>query len=828
MANEYAVLQRRPPFTGISNANLTAGDVTGASEALNIDLVNPESPKEARVQKRAGFRRLQSFADTCTALLPYSEPVLPNLVSAMNAAPSAYGALIYKADGNIATWATAVFQLDNPLASRLVIEPIDTAPFLRVSYGGYAVDLTGMSTLADLLPALVLLGAVSAHVYATDDTYTQYYPTSDELAAAIPLSTLHPLDSTDLYIAVSGRCIMPCVAASQFIQPSLHERPLLKAGVYPYLGMFMSPATSSFVPMVACDGFSTFIPDMKVEAGPTAAAGANFYECAVQMVYETSQGNDELPYRFVGPLSDRSAATGALNITWTVNPGNTLAGMPGPLYINTVNPATRQFSFTANGTAIPGAARYGRSYYQGSIEADTSIGNGTSTTGGTIQNIGTITTFGTTTSVHRVKYRFYRTKAQTTAAAATTAPLYFVAESALNNLASGSPYIDSVADASLTSPYLQEPITADLTVVDTVGLASMVVHQTALVLGYRSGKVAVSLPDNPFCYSTSRSFQMNGPVLALASKADILYVFLPDGIYAVSGVAGTADSAIQKISDVSVQPISGIQNVVSGFHGSSLAFIGHDQRVYIIDGAQVSPVPNLSVALSTLSPPTVLSLGYYPAVAGEVCAQRTTYAAVHRKWFCGTVGSRDLDVLDHALRWTRYRLPRPLQDLESINGRLVCLLIEPSGTALWELTDDLHSDAGEDIEFRYASMWEDLGDPRTEKQFNRVQVDVVDNVTQNTTLTVATEINYEVGRTLHSVDFDLRLSLGWGESAWGMFPWGDPNQTNVVVPLGNQRARSLRVIFSETSTKPVSLSGWNIEVAATGIHAKNGFPITSA
>jgi hypothetical protein len=211
---------------------------------------------------------------------------------------------------------------------------------------------------------------------------------------------------------------------------------------------------------------------------------------------------------------------------------------------------------------------------------------------------------------------------------------------------------------------------------------------------------------------------------------------------------------------------------------------------------------------------------------GEALSRvRTAFITENSATVIGIVGQSVLHVLDSKLRWSQYSLPGTLRDVKDCGGHLTVLIGTGDGSEVWELDSTATADEGEDIEWRYASQWEDLEDPRTQKQFHALHVDLSEGASQNTELTVRTEYDYLPGKLGTEIDVALRVGQGWGNQAWGRAPWGDKNQTQVVVPLGNEKHRSMRVVFS--GTKNLAISGWSIEAIGSGASAKNGTSSTA-
>jgi len=124
------------------------------------------------------------------------------------------------------------------------------------------------------------------------------------------------------------------------------------------------------------------------------------------------------------------------------------------------------------------------------------------------------------------------------------------------------------------------------------------------------------------------------------------------------------------------------------------------------------------------------------------------------------------------------------------------------------------------ISFSYKTHWEALGEPSVFKKFLRIKVHSLDATlddfeTDKFQLTVETEHDYRLV-TISSLSLDFSGgSLGWGESPWGSFPWGESRLEQLTSKLASQKAKSLRLLLSNSTThQNVLISGYELEIAA--------------
>ena len=131
----------------------------------------------------------------------------------------------------------------------------------------------------------------------------------------------------------------------------------------------------------------------------------------------------------------------------------------------------------------------------------------------------------------------------------------------------------------------------------------------------------------------------------------------------------------------------------------------------------------------------------------------------------------------------------------------------------WDYADNVEPIGGtlEDA-WEYASQWEPLQQPSLLKKFLKLRVYALEEIANNRfNLSVIQELNYQRENTRTS--FDLMLSgAGYGQSAYGTDPYGDPANSTVTHTLNRDRSTSTRFRFrNSTLHENVILTGWEIE-----------------
>jgi len=122
------------------------------------------------------------------------------------------------------------------------------------------------------------------------------------------------------------------------------------------------------------------------------------------------------------------------------------------------------------------------------------------------------------------------------------------------------------------------------------------------------------------------------------------------------------------------------------------------------------------------------------------------------------------------------------------------------------------------VDFVYEDSWEHLGEPNIKKKFLRLVMMVLDDIeSASWNLTVDQGVDFQNNLTLASltVPFGDSESLGWGNSPWGEFAWGEPLNISKKLKLKHNATKAMRIIFKNNELhKNILLTGWEIQVAA--------------
>jgi len=111
--------------------------------------------------------------------------------------------------------------------------------------------------------------------------------------------------------------------------------------------------------------------------------------------------------------------------------------------------------------------------------------------------------------------------------------------------------------------------------------------------------------------------------------------------------------------------------------------------------------------------------------------------------------------------------------------------------------------------------WQDDDDTFTDKTFSNLRVISTPSAgNQNFLLRTKIERNWNSGQAWQEFDLSFSKSLGYGQQAYGVYPYGDPSETAKQIALTNQKALSVRAVFENSNPAEFpEITSWNFEVA---------------
>lgn len=130
-----------------------------------------------------------------------------------------------------------------------------------------------------------------------------------------------------------------------------------------------------------------------------------------------------------------------------------------------------------------------------------------------------------------------------------------------------------------------------------------------------------------------------------------------------------------------------------------------------------------------------------------------------------------------------------------------------------------YADHTEAITSEYPTHWEHVGEPSIFKKFLWLKIYAIGEARSATwTLRIQTELDFRPD--LLSTNSELIFgatedSTGYGADPWGLFPWGNPIEEGLKMKLKTDKARSMRITFSNNQLhKNFLITGWELEGAA--------------
>lgn len=445
-----------------------------------------------------------------------------------------------------------------------------------------------------------------------------------------------------------------------------------------------------------------------------------------------------------------------------------------------------------------------------------------------------------------VVYRLYRTKAG--------GDIYYKRADFTQAQLPGTALIldDNAADSTLGEEYLE---TAYSRFPSPASTHAITLHQGRLVtlttggnpLYHKYGSNSAYLADEnlaPFIqpilptiyYSPASSYHywpaensFNIPVsdgsqkpVALVSINDILYIFMSGSIYYVTGTLGEVGGfTVNLLTDQvgcrdprSVIKIGSTvyfvsQQGLTALQGTALDFnVGKQIRRFLLEQNVITSCHywrTKNLLLVSANKMVEYKTGdastrFFPEISEPLVAQPYRY-------YC-TSGTPRTFVLDLTnMLWSVW-------DIECFNGAvdylgdLICApsIPHPDGQDnelfFTRYSDNCNwTDDGRPFTARYFSEWFDGGMPVLDKQFNRLAIFSNDNDEaggQGFGLSIHTERDWIHGTRVQDFELDDFETPGYGSQPYGSQPYGDPSRPYKVIPLGNQKVKSMRVVLENS------------------------------
>ena len=394
-----------------------------------------------------------------------------------------------------------------------------------------------------------------------------------------------------------------------------------------------------------------------------------------------------------------------------------------------------------------------------------------------------------------------------------------------------SPYKDAIADGTLTN---------NITFVDPVKPRSLppkgryidVWRGQAIITGIRDdvNNVYYSDIDSAEYFPADNTFlvqgQAGGKTSGVRSLDNTLYIFKDNNIFGITGDLGTDNFVVDNVSregvgcsaHATIEEINGEIWFLSSFGVYSISTQGiREKSAGIKPKFQVGHPFRFKLATAfhwVDNDKYILCMPSVSTASGNVYSNASTEIYVHDT---------------HWGSWFQWDTAEPIGGMAEVDGRIYFIGRELDAQSNVELylkrihDDGLASDYADHataISFSYKSHWETLGEPSIYKKFLRIKMHSLDASlndfeTDQFVVTVQTEHNYEPN-TVSSLSLDFSGgAAGWGNGPWGNFPWGETRLPSLKSKLASRKAKSLRVIFTNSTLKEnILISGYELEVAA--------------
>lgn len=321
--------------------------------------------------------------------------------------------------------------------------------------------------------------------------------------------------------------------------------------------------------------------------------------------------------------------------------------------------------------------------------------------------------------------------------------------------------------------------------------------------------------------------QAGGKTSGVRSLDNTLYIFKNNSIFAITGDLGTDNFVVDNVSregigclaHATIEELNGEVWFLSNIGVYSINTQGIKERSSNIKPKFQSGHPflfNKATAYNWVdNNKYILCMPSISDIAGEYYSDSDTEVFVY-----------DM----HWGAWFQWDGIEPVGGMAEVDGKIYFISRElnSASSTVKQYLKRIHSDGlssdyvdhASAISFSYKSHWETLGEPSIYKKFLRIKMHSLDASlndfeTDQFEVSVDTEHNYEPA-SISSFVLDFSGGAeGWGSGPWGLFPWGETRLPSLKSKLSSQKAKSLRVIFTnDTAKENILISGYELEVVA--------------
>ncbi len=181
-------------------------------------------------------------------------------------------------------------------------------------------------------------------------------------------------------------------------------------------------------------------------------------------------------------------------------------------------------------------------------------------------------------------------------------------------------------------------------------------------------------------------------------------------------------------------------------------------------------------------------------------------------------------------RWSKWTIDTYNGAVESFGDLIVAPPLSPTGDPTYYTRLSMScnwTDNGKPFTAKYFTEWYDGGVPAVDKSFNRAQIfstDTSEAGGQGFKLTVSTERDWQPGLVVDKFEdlTDFKVDTGYAETPYDSQPYGDPELSDKVLPLSNQRCKSLRVVIENSEpNRNIAINGVAVEINPKFVNMKD-------
>jgi len=409
--------------------------------------------------------------------------------------------------------------------------------------------------------------------------------------------------------------------------------------------------------------------------------------------------------------------------------------------------------------------------------------------------------------------------------------LFFVVDTITNDpLNASQVYSDTAVDSDLVNDYTLPPF--ELNQLPICRYVDVWRGQIVLTGDPQAvNRVYYSDVIYPEGFSLSNSFETStrsgGPNSGVISIDNILFVFKPTSITAVTGDLATSQFQVDTLSDEGIGCLSNATLVESR---GRIWFLGR-RGIYSVnnEGVRLESDPLTPIFTTELRDITTLrSVGFY-WINDEVLLFSLPKMSSSGSERYVEQDSRILAYHVQTAKWTVWSgidfssgINQDQDDVWFCGSFLDSNNVVNKSTSqfLRTFTRFDYADQVSPIRWEYKANWETLGEPSVPKKFVRLKLYSLDTPLQafvSTDFSIDIETNHDyideiVSKTSLAFSED---GSGWGAFPWGQAPWGEIKSLTRRTRLLPKKARSLRTVLKNSELyENVLLSGFEFEVAA--------------